>query len=148
MKFSAKSEYAIRAVLDIAIRSAEGPVQVKEIAGRQFIPERFLEQVLSGLKRAGLVKSLRGAQGGYLLGRSADQMTLADLIQAVEGPITLMECTSEEVSSRCRQSTSCVVKDVWSDVQSALVDALNSVTVEDMCRRRKEKEKYVPMYDI
>lgn len=148
MKFSAKSEYAIRAVLDIAIQSERGPLQVKEIAGHQLIPERFLEQVLSNLKRAGLVKSFRGAQGGYLLGRPADQITLADLIQAVEGPITLMECTSEEVSSRCRQSSSCVVKDVWSDVQSTLVEALNSVTVEDMCRRRREQEKYVPMYDI
>lgn len=148
MKISAKSEYGIRAVLDIAIEAGKGPVQVREIAQRQSIPKRFLEQILAGLKRASILESFRGAQGRYQLGRPAEKITLADLIQAIEGPIILMECTSVETSSRCRQSSSCVVKEVWSNVQSVLVETLSSITVEEMCRRRKERERYAPMYNI
>ena len=144
MKFSAKGEYGVRAILDIAINQKSGPVQVKEISRRQSIPERFLEQVMASLKKAALVEAFRGAQGGYLLAKSARKISLADVIQALEGPLTLMECVSEEESSqRCDQVSLCVIRDVWIGVQSAIVEALASITVEDMCQKLREKESSV-----
>jgi len=140
MRFSAKSEYGVRALLEIAMHQAPGPLKVKEISARQMIPERFLEQVMASLKKAELVESVRGAQGGYVLARPAGHITLADVIQAVEGPVTLMDCIGKDDESRCEQVDLCVVRDAWRDVQSTIVEALDSVTIEEMCRRRREKE--------
>lgn len=142
MKFTAKTEYGVRAILDIALNAQEDPTQVKEIAQRQAIPERFLEQVMTALRKGGLVESLRGAQGGYLLAKPPSEITLADIIGALEGPMILMECLSRDqnLSQRCEQIDLCVVRDVWKGVQSSIVEALDSITLEDMCKRRAEKE--------
>ncbi|MFQ5574681.1 MAG: RrF2 family transcriptional regulator [Terriglobia bacterium] len=149
MKFSAKGEYGVRAVLDIALNQESGPVQVKEIAKRQSIPERFLEQVMSSLKKAGLVEAFRGAQGGYLLAKNASEISLADVVQSLEGPLTLMECVSEESPQRCDQISLCVIRDVWIGVQSTIVEALASITIEEMCKKQREKENRVGyMYQI
>lgn len=147
MRFSAKSEYGVRALLDVAMNGGNKPIQVKEIAKRQGIPERFLEQVMSSLKKAGLVESVRGAQGGYMLGRPDKDITLADIIQAVEGPIALMECTSED-ESRCEQVDLCVIRDAWRDVQSSIVEALDSVSLAQMAAKRRERESVRQMYHI
>lgn len=149
MKFSAKGEYGIRAVLDIALHFGEGPIQVREIARRQVIPERFLEQVMASLKKAGLVESVRGAQGGYLLTRSPARISLADVVQALEGRIAPMECVSEETLKRCEQVDLCVVRDVWKEVQNSIVDALDSITIEDLAKKQKQREqKVASMYHI
>lgn len=149
MKFSAKGEYGIRAILDVALYGKDNPVQVKEIAKRQFIPERFLEQVMASLKKAGLVRSLRGAQGGYVLAKPSADISLADVIQAIEGLIAPMECVSDEIPNCCDQSELCVIRDVWKNVQTSIVDALDSITVEDICRKKKLKDKSIKyMYHI
>jgi len=140
VKFSAKGEYGIRAILDIALRGEQGPVQVKEIARRQCIPERFLEQVMASLKKSGLVKSIRGARGGYLLTKAPEQISLADIIQALEGPLSLMKCTSDETPQHCDQFSLCVIRDIWKDVQSSILEALDSITVADICKRMRQKE--------
>jgi Rrf2 family cysteine metabolism transcriptional repressor len=140
MKFSAKGEYGIRAVLDMALYSQNGPAQVKEIARRQAIPERFLEQVMASLRKAGLVESVRGAQGGYLLAYPPTQISLADIIQAVEGPIAPMKCVSEKAQNSCNRADLCVVRDVWREVQTSIVNALNSITVEEMCKKKRKRE--------
>ncbi len=138
MRFSARGEYGVKAIIDIALFSKDAPVQVKEISGRQGIPERFLEQVMSSLKRAGLVESIRGAQGGYLLTRDTSSVSLADVIEAVEGPLEVMSCTSEK-NTRCKEKELCALKDVWSDVQGVIVDALDAITLEDLCNRTRNK---------
>lgn len=149
MKFSAKGEYGVRAIIDIALHRGEEPVQVKEISRRQAIPERFLEQVMASLKKAGLVEGIRGAQGGYLLTRSPDDITLADVIQAIEGPLTLMDCISEESSPRCDLSNLCVIRDAWKGIQSAILEALDSITIGELCaKKRKRVEKMGVMYHI
>lgn len=140
MRFSAKGEYGVKAIVDIALYSESVPVQVKEISKRQGIPERFLEQVMSSLKRAGLVESVRGAQGGYFLSRNSSDVSLAEIIEAVEGPLEVMSCTSEK-NTRCKEKDLCALKDVWSDVQAIIVEALDAVTLEDMCNRTKSKNE-------
>jgi len=138
LRFSAKGEYGVRAVLDIALNSPGEPVQVREIARRQNIPERFLEHVMSSLKKGGLVESYRGAQGGYALSRDPAGLSLADVLQAVEGPIVLAECVNQE-PLRCDAGELCVIRDVWRDVQKAVLDALAAISIADLCARYSGK---------
>lgn len=147
MKFSVKSEYAVSAVLDMALNADNGPVHVKSIASRQAIPMRFLEQVMASLKKAGIVDSIRGAQGGYVLSRDPKAISVAHIIEAIEGPITPMDCTNGILEDRCYQMNGCVIKEVWEDVKKAITDTLSKVNIEDMSRRKKEKEVTV-MYHI
>lgn len=141
MRLSAKGEYGVRAILDVALHSGQGPAQVREIAKRQAIPERFLEQVMASLKKGGLLQSTRGSQGGYILARPASEISLADVIEVIEGPITLMECVDESSSKRCGQAGLCVVRNVWQDVQNSIVKVLKSATLDKMCKETEEKEK-------
>lgn len=149
MKFSAKGEYGVRAILDIAFYGKRKPVRVRDIARRQAIPLRFLEQVMSLLKKAGLVESYRGAQGGYRLKLPASKINLADIVQSVEGPIVLMECVGAGDVSGCDQVSMCVIRDIWVDVQDSVIKTLESVTLEDVLLRKKEKDhKASPSYQI
>lgn len=148
MRFSAKGEYGVRAILDIALYGERSPVRVREIAHRQAIPMRFLEQVVASLKKGGLVESYRGARGGYRLARPASEISLADVIQAVEGPIALVECIGEEVSV-CDQVSICVIRDIWQDVQDAVLEALDSVSLESVCRKKTKRDSEgASMYHI
>lgn len=147
MKFSVKSEYAVIAVLDMALTSDKGPVHVRAIARRQAIPVRFLEQVMASLKKAGLVESFRGSQGGYVLSRDPREISMAQIIESVEGPITPMDCAVGTLEYRCLQMHGCVVKEVWEDVRKAMTGVLSRVSIADVCRRKKEIENAV-MYHI
>ena len=147
MRFSVKSDYAITAVLDMALNADKGPVHVRAIAGRQAIPVRFLEQVMASLKKAGLIESIRGAQGGYVLSRDPRTISVAQIVEAIEGPITPMDCTNGAFERKCLQINGCVVKEVWEDVRRAITGALSKVSIEDMYKKKREQEKTV-MYHI
>lgn len=149
MRFSAKGEYGVRAMLDIALYGEGGPVRVKEMAKRQAIPIRFLEQVMTSLKQAGLVESYRGARGGYRLKKSAKQISLADIVQSVEGPIAIMECISDKDQGHCDQISVCVIRDIWCDVQNSVIKSLSAVSLENVIERKRKKEaKQAPVYQI
>lgn len=147
MRFSVKSEYAVTAVLDMALHAEKGPVHVRAIAKRQSIPVRFLEQVMASLKKAGLVESIRGAQGGYILSRDPKTINVAQIVEAIEGPITPMDCTAGMLEYRCLQMNGCVIKGVWEDVRRAITNVLSQISVEDICKRKREQEHTV-MYHI
>lgn len=142
MRFTAKTEYAVRAIIEISLVGGNKPVQVREIAAKQAISERFLEQVMAALKKAGLIESIRGAQGGYRLSRPADQITMADIIEAIEGPMQVMECLSKDTEhQQCHQASLCAVKDVWESVQSSIIEALDSITLAKLTANYKAKQK-------
>ncbi len=146
MRFiSAKGEYAILAMLALALHSEKKPLQVKSIAEKKAIPPRFLEQVMSALKKKGLVESVRGPHGGYRLTRQPDQIYFGEMVQAVEGPIF-----SNEVSSgRNGGVEPLVLKEVYSEINAALEAHFNSISLQDLCVRKKEKEeKEVLMFHI
>lgn len=146
MKFTAKTEYGVRAIMQVA--SNRDLTQVREISKRQNIPERFLEQVMALLKKSGLIESVRGASGGYLLSRPADNITLADIIEAIEGPITVMECLTGDDDLKCGQQTSaCVVREVWKGIQSTIAKELHSITLANLVEKERKKQKVVN-YDI
>ncbi len=146
MRFiSAKGEYAILAMLALSLHSGKKPLQVKSIAKKKSIPPRFLEQVMSALKKKGLVESVRGPYGGYRLTRSPDKIYFGEVIQAVEGPIAANDLSS----ARNGSVEQIVLKEVYAEINDALEAHLNSISLEALCLRKKEKEeKDVLMFHI
>jgi Rrf2 family iron-sulfur cluster assembly transcriptional regulator len=138
VKLSNKGRYAVRALFDIAFYNDGGPTQVKDIAERQRIPPRFLEQIFQDLKRAGIVGSKRGPQGGYSLARRAADVRLGDVIRALEGPITLGERDPAgrrlEPAGDSRRVTEAVFRDLSARVEACF----DAVTIADLCARASE----------
>ena len=151
MYFSAKGEYGIMAVLDLALSNGADPVQAKAIAERQGIPLRFLEHILSALRHAGLVESSRGAHGGYRLAKPAEDIRVGDVIQAVDGPIAMTNRALPRHGNgnghRARHGS--LVQGVWKEVKDKVLETMNRTTLADLCRRARDlEEKRVLMYHI
>ncbi len=125
---STKGRYGLRLILDLAKESSERPVPVKEIAKRQDISEKYLEQIISQFSKAGLVKSIRGAQGGYVLTRSASEITAGEVLRAAEGSIAPVECC--EVG--CDHSEGCMTFGLYKKIKDAVDSVVDSTTIQDM----------------
>lgn len=132
MKLSTKGRYGLRAMLDLAIGQDHGPITTRSIAKRQNISERYLEQLLIPLKTAGLVKSIRGSQGGYMLGRSPEKITVGDIIRILEGPIAPVECVNEVNPEECNRADYCVTRIIWAKVRDAITGVLDSYSLADL----------------
>lgn len=134
MKLSTKGRYGSRAALELALRYGSGPVMVREIAESQSISERYLEHILNALRASGIVRSTRGARGGYELVKSPAAVTLGDIVRALEGPLDVVSCTRDE---DCSRTSVCVTMEIWREVREAIEGVLDSVTLEDMVRRHR-----------
>ena len=132
MHFTAKEDYGIRAVLDIALHQADAPIQAKEIAARQNIPEQFLEQVLATIRRAGVIRSTRGASGGYDLAKPAQHITVGDIIRALSGPLVPIQCVDEDVLSSCPVQESCSVYYFWARLKDAISNVADGTTIQEL----------------
>ena len=138
MKLSNKGRYAVRALFDIAFHNDGGPTQVRDIAERQAIPPRFLEQIFQDLKRAGIVGSKRGPQGGYSLARRAVDIRLGDVVRALEGPITLGD---REVGARRAQpaiDSRRVTESIFRDLSTRVEACFDAITIADVCERAEQ----------
>lgn len=138
MKLSNKGRYAVRALFDIAFYNEGRPTQVKDIAERQNIPPRFLEQIFQDLKRSGIVGSKRGPQGGYSLARKAAEIRLGDVVRALEGPIMLGE--REGSGRRAQPVTDArrVTEAIFKDLSSRVEACFDAVTIADICTRAEQ----------
>ena len=147
MKISTKIRYGTRAVLELACHYGEGPIELKEIAKRENISLKYLEQVIVPLRTAGLVKSVRGSKGGYSLAKPPSGICLKDLVEVLEGPFNLVECLDDP--KVCQRAPSCVTRDIWKEVSEAIYGIFGSITFEDMVNRKRAKEgRNLPMYQI
>jgi Rrf2 family protein len=147
MKISTKIRYGARAMLELASRYGEGTIELKEIAHKENIPPKYLEQVIIPLRTAGLVKSTRGSKGGYSLGRPPSEIYLKDVYEVLEGPVSLVDCLLDP--KVCHRVSSCVTRDIWQEVSEAIGKVFSSITLEDMVERRRQKERMIPsMYQI
>ena len=139
MKLSTKSRYGVRAIFDIAYYSGGLPTQVKEISKRQEVTPRYLEQIFQKLKRAGIVKSIRGPKGGYFLARKADKITVGDVVRATEGSIDPVFCVrAPRGRKRCSREGHCVTQVIWRETGQRMGEYLDSVTVDKLCQMAKE----------
>lgn len=136
-------------MFDLAQHMGEGPISLKSIAERQGISEHYLEQLISGLRKTGLVKSVRGAQGGYVLGREPEKIRVGDIIRVLEGPIAPVDCVSEEDPESCLKAEFCVTRTIWEKVRDSIAGVLDSITLADMVEdAAKKKSESLYMYYI
>jgi Rrf2 family protein len=133
MKLTMKGDYGLRAMLDLAHHYGKGPIQSSDIAERQYIPEQYLDQLLITLRRAGLIKSVRGPQGGHMLARHPRQIMMGDVIQALEGYIAPMECLPDP--SFCHLSPNCALREVWIKVDEFTRQLLMHTTIEELAQK-------------
>ncbi len=131
MKLSTKGEYGLLACFDLAQRYDEGPVPLKAVAERQGISEAYLEQLVGALRRAGLVRSVRGAQGGYSLARPPETITVGDIVRVLEGPIAPVGCVSAEAEP-CARSDGCVTRVIWERLRDSMTRVLDSFSLADL----------------
>lgn len=141
MRLTARSEYGLLALVEIAA-GGEQPSSARELAERWGMPLKFLEQLLSALKRAGVVRSTRGARGGYVLTRPAEEISVLDAVEALEGPLAPSVCAQE--GEGCAQSSRCAAGTIWSRVSDAVRDVLASVTLADLATDQLRLDALVP----
>jgi Rrf2 family protein len=144
MRISSKGEYGLRALFDLALHYGQGPVRSRDIAERQAIDENYLNQLLIQLRRAGLVQSLRGPQGGHLLARAPDDISLLEALRALEGPIVE---TAEGIQPAPHLDDAAVLQDVWGGLRDAAEAYLTSLTLEELAYRKRQREGQM-MYHI
>jgi Rrf2 family protein len=144
MKLSTRTRYGIRAVVELAENYGQGPVQLKMISKDQDISIKYLEQIISMLKSAGIVSSSRGAKGGYFLAKPPNQIKLIECFTCLEGPVATVECV--ENKEYCPKTKNCVARDVWAEIEKAIVAVLDSVTLQDMVDKAKKNKPL--LYEI
>jgi Rrf2 family cysteine metabolism transcriptional repressor len=141
MNISVKGEYALQAIFDLASQRPGEPVKIADIARRQRIPQKFLELILSSLKQAGFVESRRGAEGGYLMARSPESITIGEVLRFVEGPV--------QNKGRQRRKAETPFTAMWQDVDRAVAEIVDHTTFADLQRRWTEKQsKFVLNWEI
>ncbi len=139
MRITRKAEYAIRLMLDLAMQEGNFPIQTKSVAQRQDIPPQFLAHIVLDLTRAGLVHSARGNQGGLSLARKAKDLTIRQIVEAIEGPIALNQCLVSE--DACPRQRGCPVFDMWSEAQRRMLSVLEQTTLEYLVSAKSGKQQ-------
>ncbi len=142
MKISTKGRYALRLVIDLAINREKGYVTLKEIAERQDISKKYLEQIVPMLNKAGLLKTNRGYQGGYMLARSADKYTVGEILRVTEGNLAPVSCLEHEINE-CERACECKTLFVWEGLHRVIGEYLNSITVQDIIDRTANPDDYI-----
>ena len=137
MKLSTKGRYGARAMVDLALYYGQGPVLLKDIAQRLEVSEKYLEHIITSLKVVGLVKSIRGAHGGYMLAKPLAEIKLSQIITSLEGSLAPVECVDDP--ELCSRVELCVVRDVWSKLKKATDEILESISLKDLAEQQKRK---------
>ncbi|RQD70574.1 MAG: Rrf2 family transcriptional regulator [Tindallia sp. MSAO_Bac2] len=132
MILSTKGRYGLKAMFELGLHHGTGPVPLKVIAEKQRIPENYLEQLIAILRKAGLVRSVRGAQGGYMLMKQPENITVADVLLTLEGPLAPSECVLESESSSCDNAEKCITRTVWEKILISIHDVIDGMTLQDM----------------
>ncbi len=135
MKVSMKGDYGVRALVELAHHYGEGPVQSAVIAKCQSIPEPYLDQLLTSLRRAGFIRSVRGPQGGHALIRDPHDLRLSEAIGALEGSLSPITCLDDP--NGCRKATNCCLRPVWQEIEQATLRILEGISIADLAERER-----------
>ncbi len=131
MRLSTKGRYGLRAVVDLAVHETDAAVSISSIASRQGLSEGYLEQLIAKLKKAGIVTSIRGINGGYKLARDPKEITVGDVLRALEGNLSVVECPDDQ---SCDKFDSCVTKYVWKRINDSINEVVDTMTLEEVIR--------------
>lgn len=137
MKLSTKGRYGLRAIIDLARYSENEPVSISSIASRQDISERYLEQIVALLKKDGLVKSIRGASGGYVLAKDMKDISVGDVLRALEGNLEPVKCAAFYSEDGCMAADGCVTKYVWQKINDSIARAVDEMNLEELVLESK-----------
>lgn len=136
MRLSARGEYGVRAMIHLALNYNEGPVPLSKVASSEEISHQFLEQIFVLLRRGGLIKSVRGVKGGYMLALPPHEVCVGDIIRVLEGPIAPVDCVSEDGGDggacRCDRTDDCLARHVWERLRDHINEMLDNTTLQDM----------------
>ncbi len=138
MRISTKGRYAVRVMLDLATNNTGEYIKVKDIAGRQEISEKYLEQIISVLNKAGYVKSIRGAQGGYRIARDPASYTVGMILRLTEGSLNPVSCLDDDINE-CERCDTCETLEVWKELAEAINGVVDHVTIADLVERQQER---------
>ncbi len=141
MKVSTKGRYGLKAVVDLAVNHEDGMISIKSIAQRQGLSENYLEQLFASLKKSGIIKSVRGAQGGYMLAKPDDRITVGDVLRALEGALFPVECMDFDYPTECDKSDTCVTAPVWAKLRDKINEVVDSITISDLVKDYESKTK-------
>jgi len=142
MKISTKIRYGTRAMLELASHYGEGTIELREIAEKEDISPKYLEQVIVPLRTAGLVKSVRGSKGGYTLAKPPSNISLREIFEVLEGPVNLVDCLADPEA--CQRTSACVTREIWKEVSDVIDKVFSSITLEEMVNRKRKKEGTIP----
>ena len=138
MQLSTRARYATRAMIELTLFYGKGPLQLKEIAKKQGISDKYLEQVLTFLRKEGFILTQKGNRGGYLLAKPPGEITLYDVIRSVEGSLAPVACVDN--TAVCEKTDGCVTRDVWSRLKQKIVEELSGTTLDDLAREQEKKD--------
>ena len=139
MKISTKVRYALRLMVDLAMAGGGQPVSLRDVAHRQQLSDKYLEQIVTPLSRAGLVRSVRRAGGGYLLTREPEQYTVGDILRPLEGDLAPVECATDE--GFCERADQCVTLELWQEIHRAVAQVVDGTTLADLVERQRRKRQ-------
>ncbi len=139
MKISTKGRYGLRAIIDLAVYSDGRPVLLRDIAKRQKISRRYLERLFAMLKSIGVIRSIRGAQGGYLLAKDPREINASQIIEALEGPLVPVDCVADP--SICDQTEECVTRDVWCKIALQIKQYFEGISLKELIEESNKKRK-------
>lgn len=139
MKISTKGRYGLRIMTDLAVNGNDGCVSLKDIAEREHLSEKYLEQIIGKLTKTELVESVRGAKGGYHLTRPAEKITVEDILKATEGSLAPVACAEDE--GKCQNYCDCVTSFIWTEIYKATISVVSSITLKDLAERSQTIEK-------
>lgn len=140
MKLSTKGRYGLRAMIDLAEHAEKEPVSISSISQRQGISERYLEQLMAKLKKAGLVRSVRGAGGGYVVGRSTDEISAGDILRALEGDLEAAACAAFHDGGICEAKDICVTRYVWQKINESIKDTVDNICLSDLVKESRDRQ--------
>lgn len=139
MKLSTKGRYGLKAMFELALSFGDGPMPLSNVASNQNISVHYLEQLIATLRKAGLVKSVRGAHGGYVLAHKPENITVGDIIRTLEGPIAPSDCVMDENDHDCSKHNYCVTRTIWEKIKESIDDVIDSITLQDMVDQHNDK---------
>lgn len=142
MKLSTKGRYGLRALIDLALYSESEAVSISSISAREDISVSYLEQLVAKLKKAGLVKSIRGAGGGYQIARPVDTISVGDILRALEGSLDAVDCPGTEGTDGCESADSCVTRFVWEKINASITEAVDDISLEQLVEESKKKMQH------
>lgn len=138
MKLSTRGRYGLKAMFQLALYFGEGPIPLKQIADKQNLSESYLEQLFSVLRKEGLISSVRGAQGGYMLSNEPKHITVGQILRCLEGDMAPSDCVMETDGFQCSREDECVTKLVWMKIKDSVDEVIDSITLQDMIDDKNE----------